>query len=910
MLPLNVPEMHEPILRNYDEHVNNFIRFLRDRLQCQLVYTGPEHIRSHILMKTVYACSVKCKPKKILKDVFPIMIGSRLDFAIRHGGQQCFDAPLAPTSPPFQEVDIGRGFFIINGFLRHIPYFYTNDPTNTHIIQKKIVRVYSYNAQDRGKELNYYVHTEKKKNEEIVKKYGDVLVVHNDGSTTETDPSFFAHCPHPVHLTAYMNFVHRNNLFDIDHLGNKMVVSPGHLLTKLFIKYLYGPLRENDWKLVKSRMILIRNSIETGCLLHVLSRKTVYFKEGKSAGKMTNEPQESHREIGSNGEIFIEKSMGCYREVSTQTYPLNPFLLYLIVRQISNKVNHSSIEPFHSSYEGWFCKLGVFDTKNVGRVNMMVRKTAVSTCDQLDPVYQDSSPFWEALQLEPQEGSPYYVVVNEACISVTQHSFDSIDLLKLKRTFGQIECYEKGKFIVIRYKMGLIMKQLPETDLWVTPYDELYWAYRCFQIRSRDEMDDIPYSYIVDLNPFFRHNAFLKNILAFNALKNAILATTATVAHFFMDSVSAYRYEPGADYKALMEPVDDGVSPHFALLLPQVMATYMSFLGMTQEDCIVKRQDYRGFDCFRFYTLRVKVKSTSWVKFHPVRGDVDEESNLLGTIISGEAFQVEPNSIHVRAHKVSECEYRLTFSKSPFRIVQHFLVEGTLTISVEQEHVCSTGDKLCSMHGQKGVIRVEEKVPTLDENVSPVLVVNPYCMFRMTTGQQLETIKMGGGRDAKIVRNSQGRKIKGAKAFYGLVFYFVIAYFSIEHGYFPITWVTDIVTNMPLKGRSRNGGMKWGYMEMIAIRGCGIACCFEMKFFEDGDRVMVRGKPTESVPQSVFIATGDLKIYKIELKCKSVPAVVMVGNNMYLNRKNVKSIQRVVRKSDLKKKRVSKAGLI
>lgn len=872
--------MIDPILQNYDEHVNNFIRFLRDRLQCRLVYQGPDHIRKHILMKTVYACSVKCKPKKVLKDVFPIMIGSRLDMAIRHQGVCTFEAPLEPlsTSPPFQEVDIGRGYFIINGFLRHIPYFYTNDPTNTHVIQKKIVRVYSYNAQDRGKELSYYVDHDTQGH-----KYGDVVVVHNDGRETDDDPAFFAHCPYPIHLTAYMSFVHRNHLFDIDHLGNKMVVSPGHLLTKLFIKYLYGPLRANDWKLIKSRMNLVRGSIDSGCLLHVLSRKTVYFKEGKSAGKMTNEqPQESHREIGSNGEIFIEKSMGCYREISTQTYPLNPFLLYLIVRQMSNKVNHATLEPHHPSYDGWFCKLGVFDTKNVGRVNTMVRKTVVTTCDQLDPVYhpQNAPLFWKALDLEPQADSPYYVVVNEACIPVTRRSLDRINLLHLKRTFKSIECYARDTFIVIRYKTGLMMKQLPTTDIWVTPYDELFWARLCFQIQTRDALnEETPYSYIVDLNPLFRHNAFLKNILAFNALKNAVLATTSRYALYFMDSVSAYRHAPGPDYKALMEPVQDGVSPHFALLLPQVMVTYMSYDGMTQEDCIVKREDYRGFDCFRFYSLRVRVKcAESWVKFYPVHGDVDEESDLLGTVVSGggDALEVEPNSIHVRSCKVSPSEYRLTFSRTPFRIVQHELVEDKLTISVEQEHVCSTGDKLCSLHGQKGVIRVAEKVPTLDDNVSPDLVINPYCMFRMTTGQILEAVQWGGGKDALQVFNSYGVLFVGATALYGRTVYFAVAYFSVEHMYSPLFWVIDKVVFQPVKGRSRNGGMKIGNMEMIAIRGNGIACCFELKFSEDSDRGQVDGQPTETRPQSILLVVHDGKIYKFKIEYKSTPTVTLL----------------------------------
>lgn len=880
MPKLNVPAMINPILDNYDDHVNHFIHFLNHRLHCQLIYQGSTDIRDHILQKTVYACSVLYEPKRILLDVFPIMIGSHLDLSIRHLHQRTFDSPLHGDKPyPFQTPDIARGYFIINGFLRHIPYFYTNDPTNTHVIKKKMVRVYAYNAQDRGKELSYYVA------DVPPKRYGEVVVVHNDGSETPTDPHFFTHCPHPVHLTAYMHFVFQNNLFDIDHLGNKIVVSPGHLFVKLFIKYLYGPLQAGNRNLVKSRLHLVKNSIETGCLLHVLSRKTVYFKEGKSAGKMTNEPKESHREIGANGEIFIEKSMGCYRDLPTQLYPLNPYLLYLIVRQMSNKVNHATLEPFHASHEGWFCKLGLFDTKNVGRTNTMVRDTLVSTCDRLDPVYHEAAedPFWKHLGLVPQPDSLYAVVVNEACIPVTRASFDALDVLTLKRTFRTIECYEKGKFIVIRYKTGLLMKRLPDTDLYVTPVDELYWARRCFQIESREALAQRwppAYSYFVDLNPFFLHNTFLKNILAFNALKNSVLATTSEYAMYFLDSVTAYRPTPGEDHRPLLEPVEDGFSPHFVCWLPHVVVTYMSFQGMTQEDCIVKREDFRGFDCCRFYTLRLKVKATTWVKFYPVTGDVDPESNLLGTLISGEPLDVEPYSIHVRTQEVSPSEYRLMFAKKPFRIVQHCLVQDKLSISVEQEHACQTGDKLCSLHGQKGVVRVVRDVPTLDGSVRPVLIVNPYCMFRITCGQPLEAVRWGGGRDAEVVHNSEGRLMAGCRAFYGRTFYFTVVYFSSEHMYAPESCVMDKVISQPVKGRSRQGGMKLGNMEVNALRGNGIASCFEEKFFEDGDRVPVRQRPTETLPQSVSLVQHDLAFYKCRLQLDTSPALTVTQNDV------------------------------
>lgn len=878
--------MIRPILHNYDAHVNNFIRFLRDRLQIHLVYEGPNEIHKHILEKTVYACSVRCNPKKILKNVFPVMIGSRLDLAVRHAGVRSFPQPFdlseSPPSSPFGDLDIATGFFIVGGLVRHLPYFYTNDPTNTHVIQRKSVRVYSYNAQDRGKELNYYVADKNKK------KCGDVVVVHNDGSETDHDSRFFDHCPHPVHLTAYMNHLYREEHFDIDHLGNKMVVSPGHMFTKLFIKYLYGPLRERDWKLVKSRTALVCSSIENGYLLHVLSRKTVYFKEGKSAGKMTNEPQESHREIGSNGKVFMEKNVGCYREVSTQTYPLNPYLLYLIVRQTSKKVNHSAIESFHPSYLYFLCILGVFETKNVGRTTMMVRDTIVSTCDDLDPVYHDKpdEKFWNALNLEPETDSPYYVVVNEACVPVSRKSFLDVDLQKLKLEFETIECFERGKFIVIRFKTGIIMKKLPDVPIWVSPYDEIYWMRRIYGVENRYHLYTHTTSYFVDFNPFYAHTGFSKVILAFNAMKNAVLATDGRYARYFMDTVAAYFRAPTPDHSVLIRPADDGVSKRFVAMMPQPVVTYMSFKGCTQEDCIVKRKNFRSFDCCRFYTVRMKMTAdpTTWTVFYPVRGDRDPDSDLLGTLISGKPLEVEPFSIHASLEKISPCEYRVRFSKLPFRVVQHVISGDKLSVSVEQEHVSDTGDKLCSLHGQKGVIRVMDRVPELDDGVSPDIIVNPYCMFRMTVGQILESVALGGGKDAATVRNSSGVSIEGAKAFYGRTFYFVVVYWAKDHLYAIAKCSYDRVTNQPLKGRSRNGGMKIGNMELNALRGNGTGFIILEKFFEHAD--LVHLTPTVTIPKSVNVVIEDAKCYKYHMEFNCTPSVQLIEKNENKKRKN------------------------
>lgn len=855
---LNVPRMLAPILDNYNAHVQNFEHFLHTRVNCTLFYDGPTDVHQHILERTVYACSVRHEPtQKVLRNVFPIMLGSRLDLNIRHA---------TDDDPPFQDLDIGRGFFIISGFLRQLPYFFTNDPTQTHLVKKSLVRVFTYDAFDRGKELSYYIH------DHNAKKRGDMMMVCNDGTeSADHMHSFFDFCPYATDSKTYMTHVYRRNQFDIDSLVNKIVVSPGHLFTKLFIKYLYAPLRDGNWPLIKSKLALVVKSIETGCLLHVLSRKTVYFKEGKSMGKMTPMQQESHREMGSNGEVFMEKSMGCYREVNMQTYPLNPYLTYMIVRQMSNKVKSNSVPPYHDSYLGFLCILGCFETKNVGRTTMMVRDTVVSTCNDLDPVFHDDSDLWTHLRLEPGSSS-YFVVVNEACVPVTEACFRNLDLHQLKRQFTHVECFQQGSFIYIRYKMGLIFKRLPGTDVWVTPKDILYWARRLLHLKTMHDVVgrfDYPFitSYLVDLNPFFMHNAFPKNTLAFNALKNAVLAHDSRYYLCFLDTVSACYRKLTRYHKTVLEPVDDGVSCHFVLKVPHVMVAYMSYEGCTQEDSIVCRKDVDAFDCCRFYTIRVKIEADGLVRFQPTQEDIS--GGVLGTVAHyGESpLRVEPFSIHVRTVSLTPQSMRLIFTKPPFRVLKYHLSNNTLSICVETDHFTDTGDKLCSFHGQKGVMRVLETGPTLDEDVRPDLLVNAYSIFRMTLGQIREGQELGQGKDATVVRNGEGVMMPDAQAFYAKTFYFPIAYWASEHLYAPRECVMDKIMNQPVKGRSRGGGMRLGNMELLnGLRGNGLAACYEEKFGEHGDR-------TSTLPKSVELVTEDARFFKCKYTFRSIPHV-------------------------------------
>lgn len=886
--PLQVRRMLKPILENYDAHVDNFKHFLRTKVACKLVYRGPFDVHQHIREKSTYACSVEhIATGKVLPDVFPVMIGSTLDVAIRHRRQSDFEEVVAEsTVPEFEKLDIGRGFFIISGFLRQLPYFFTNDPSRTHIQEGSAVCIFTYDTLDRGKKLSYYTHPQHGKPR------GHMSVTHNDGSENSDQLySFFDFCPYQTHSKTYMASVYRRNQFDIDSLTNKFVISPGHLFTKLFVKYLYAPLRQRHWADVRKALVIVTKSIESGSLLHVLSRKTTFQKEGGTKlGKMTPttvpltlpEPQQQ-REIGADGEVFVEKSIGCYREVNMQTYPLNPFLNYMIVRQISSKVKADSLIPYHPSYRGFLCILGCFETKNVGRTSMMVRDTVVSTCNALDPVFHDAkqAPLWDLLRVRWSNENTFFVVVNEASISVTQACFEAMDLLALKRALRTVECYVDGRFVHITYKMGLFFKPLPGTDVWVTPKDILYWSSRLAHLDSMESLVSaygFPFltSYHTDLNPFFNYNHFPKNILAFNALKNAVLAMDNTYHLYFMDSLSAYAWQPSEVmyHQTVQDPEDDGISRFFELKVPKMLVTYMNFEGSTQEDSIVCRKDVTAFYCRRFFSFRVRLEADGHVRFRPAQGDVDDHHHpLMGTLVHfGETpLVVEPFSIHVSVRRVTPQTVQLLLRKTPFRVIHWCQTTTMLTVCVEQDHVTSTGDKVCTFHGQKGVMTLVDKLPLLDGSVAPDLIVNPYCLFRMTWGQ-MEESRRTGGRDSVTLQNVDGQQMEPGRALYGHVFYFPISYWAVEHFYAPRQCTMDKIYNQPVKGRSRCGGMRLGNMELLnGLRAHGLAACFETKFFEHGDRVPSAG--TASLPKSVELVQQDSCYFKCQLKYTTQPSV-------------------------------------
>lgn len=881
---MDINEITQTILQNYDESVENFIQVLRE-IDCDLIYNGPS-LKNVILNRKVYSCSIRWRLKrnKIYNTIWPIMFGSKLDMAIRKfhltefsslknipnileywkDGKQVFETP-----------DIAITCFLINGILKQIPFFITNDSSNVHIVKKSIVRLFRYDSEEKGKQLSMYFDSieDFKRGDLVIKLNNGAFVKVAEDEESLNEINNFFECPYNVKPKIYFKEVFSRG-FQIDNIENKIVISPGYLFYKLFKKTLYLPLKQQNLGAIRQKHVIVTKSIENGDLLHVISKKTVFYKENNLKNKMVNASNQTEvqREIGQNDEVFMEKKTTCYRDVNTQIYPYFPYLSHFAQIEISNKVTLTNILAFNKSFIGYLCIFGTTEGSKVGRNMMLARDNFVSTQENVKKIYK---------VLNLKEGlDKRYVVVNSACIELTRSCFESINLLHLKRCFRYIECFQVKNFKYINYKVGLLFKKL-EDDIWVTSREIGFWMQKLYGFCNIIQLIkfkgyNFVTSYAADLIKYYKHNVYPKNILTLNTLKNAILSNTPEYSLYFFETISAY-CKKTARHKPLLEPQNE-LSKYFVLYLPRLNLMYASFKGSTQEDCIAVHKRVKEFDCYRLYTVKIKFKNPSAKYFHPTKGPPNpaESRSFLGTVTcTNEEISIASQTMHLMIKVIQKNIVEIYFTKPNFQVLNWEVSNTYLFISIRSFHKFSYGDKLCSLHGQKGVASIFDSLPR-SKYIKVDIIINPYTLLTRQTLGQVKESEDFGGRDYDLLINSDGKSIPG-KAFIGPVQYFPISYWASEHNYIAVNCVTDKITGHPLRGRSRNGGMKTGSMEIFSCMiGNGIAACCEEKLFEHGDRRKHDGEIP--IPRSCLLCIEDARCQKCNIIFNSRKCIEDVGN--------------------------------
>lgn len=176
--------------------------------------------------------------------------------------------------------------------------------------------------------------------------------------------------------------------------------------------------------------------------------------------------------------------------------------------------------------------------------------------------------------------------------------------------------------------------------------------------------------------------------------------------------------------------------------------------------------------------------------------------------------------------------------------------------------------------GQKatcGILLPQEDMPFTEDGIVPDLIINPNCIpKRMTIGQLLEVVVSKTGalkgefrdgtaferRDMESVCSEleelgydrygyesvysgiSGRKME-SRLFIGPCFYQRLKHLVADKIHARATGPTVMMTRQPPEGRTKNGGLRFGEMEMNAICAHGAAVFLKERFMECSDKYNV-----------------------------------------------------------------------
>jgi DNA-directed RNA polymerase I subunit RPA2 len=184
------------------------------------------------------------------------------------------------------------------------------------------------------------------------------------------------------------------------------------------------------------------------------------------------------------------------------------------------------------------------------------------------------------------------------------------------------------------------------------------------------------------------------------------------------------------------------------------------------------------------------------------------------------------------------------------------------------------GDKFSSRHGQKGVMSViwpQEDMPFTENGITPDIIINPHAFpSRMTIGMLIESLAgKGGALNGKYVNLKTFEKYKdddcvdyfgkeltkngynyhGNENMYsgifgnemkvdiyiGLVYYQRLRHMVSDKSQARATGPIDVLTHQPVKGRKKQGGIRFGEMERDSLLAHGASFCLNDRLMRCSD---------------------------------------------------------------------------
>lgn len=240
------------------------------------------------------------------------------------------------------------------------------------------------------------------------------------------------------------------------------------------------------------------------------------------------------------------------------------------------------------------------------------------------------------------------------------------------------------------------------------------------------------------------------------------------------------------------------------------------------------------------------------------RGQKTPEDILLHQLFKGREQNVENNSLTVPTGVHGIVQKIKRYNETDFANSMTAEVIEVIKVYIAQKISIKEGDKLASRHGNKGVIsRVlpENSMPYTADGRSIDIMINPLGVpSRMNTGQLVEMLLARAAekldihiespvfsktnaedlkaamREAKI--NTSGKEVlydgETGESFdqpiaIGSLYYMKLSHMVDTKIHARETGPYSLITQQPLKGKSQNGGQRFGEMEVWALESYGAA---------------------------------------------------------------------------------------
>ncbi|XP_068747280.1 DNA-directed RNA polymerase I subunit RPA2-like [Montipora capricornis] len=399
-------------------------------------------------------------------------------------------------------------------------------------------------------------------------------------------------------------------------------------------------------------------------------------------------------------------------------------------------------------------------------------------------------------------------------------------------------------------------------------------------------------SAVASLTPFSDFNQSPRNMYQCQMGKQ----TMGTPAHALKYRGDNKLYKLQTPQSPLVRPAahDELAMDNYAIGTNAVVAV-ISYTGYDMEDAMIlnKASFERGF-------AHGTVLKCEIVDINRVRGD--QNSNLrFGCLPNDERVQgfldvdgLPPIGAKLEFGTPYYCYINDNTGKSfveNYRYLENAIVddirilgndEGTgslnrVAIKLRIQRNPIIGDKFSSRHGQKGICSQKwpiENMPFTESGMTPDIIFNPHGFpSRMTIGMMIESmagksaslngvvydatpftyseddpavdyfgnlLKQSGYNyygTERMYSGTDGREFE-ADIFFGVVYYQRLRHMVADKFQVRSTGPIDILTHQPVKGRKRQGGVRFGEMERDALLSHGTSFLLQDRLMNCSDRTV------------------------------------------------------------------------